>query len=170
MSKKPTPGDGPAKSAEVISFPKAAKSDQRRADERWGKGVMGRGYTIVPALLIRAQHRLGLSPEHFNTLLQLIYHWWEAGNNPHPAKALIASRMDKSEKQVQRYLKALENAGFIRRIERYHTNKGQTSNEYDLSGLAAKLALIAAEEEKVTTENKQRQTNVERRTNRRGQS
>jgi Helix-turn-helix domain len=152
--------------AEVIKFPKAnaSKADQRRFEARWGKQVADRGYTMLPAVLIRAQHRLGLSPEEF------VYHWWEPDHNPFPAKATIAARMDKSPKTVQRYLKALEDGNFIQRIERFEKNKGQTSNEYDLSGLVNKLAAIAAEEAKVARENAARMTNVERRNSRRGAS
>lgn len=166
------PTNEPPAEAEVIEFPKtkATKADQRRFEARWGKTVAGRGYTMLPAVLIRAQHRLGLEPEHFNALLHLVYHWWEPDNNPYPAKATIAARMDKSPKTVQRYLKALEDAGLIRRIERFEANKGQTSNEYDLSGLVKKLEVIAAEEAKVAEENKARATSVERRSSRRGGS
>jgi len=168
---EPTP-DEPNSASAVIAFPagKASKANQRRFEARWGKIVAGRGYTMLPAVLIRAQHRLGLEPEHFNALLHLVYHWWEPDNNPYPAKATIASRMGKSLKTVQRYLKALEDANLIHRIERFEANKGQTSNEYDLSGLVNKLAAIAAEEAKVAEENKARTSNVERRNNRRGAS
>ena len=169
MSKTEPPKDDEANPAKVITFPKkpAPKADQRRFEARWGRPVADRGYTMLPAVLIRAQHRLGLSPEEFNALLHLVYHWWDPDNNPFPAKATIAARMDKSPQTVRRYLKALEDAGFIRRIERFETHKGQTSNEYDLSGLVAKLEVIAIEEAKVAQENAMRTTNVERRNNRR---
>jgi len=152
----------------VVPFPKGgSKNDKRRFETRWGRPVADRGYTMLPAVLIRAQHRLGLTPEEFNALLHLVYHWWDPDNNPFPAKATIAARMDKSPQTVRRYLKALEDAGFIRRIERFETHKGQTSNEYDLSGLVQKLAVIAIEEGKVAQENAARTTNVERRNSRR---
>jgi predicted transcriptional regulator len=158
-----------AAEATVLKFPapSASKADQRRFDARWGKEVASRGFTMLPAVLIRAQQRLGLEPEHFNALLHLVYHWWEPENNPFPAKATIAARMDKSPKTVQRYLKALEDAGLVRRISRFEAKKGQTSNEYDLSGLVAKLKVIAAEEAKVAQENKARVSTVERRNVRR---
>jgi predicted transcriptional regulator len=167
MTDTNTHAQSKAPDGDVIAFPKPAtsKADQRRFEARWGKAVAARGYTMLPAVLIRAQHRLGLEPEHFNALLHLVYHWWEPDNNPYPAKATIAARMDKSPKTVQRYLKALEDAGLIRRIERYEANRGQTSNEYDLSGLVAKLTIIADEEAKVAAENKARTASVERRNN-----
>jgi DNA-binding MarR family transcriptional regulator len=172
MSDTTSPTPDAASAAEVIQFPKAqaSKADQRRFEARWGKAVAARGYTMLPAALIRAQHRLGLSPEQFNALLHLVYHWWEPDHNPYPAKATIAARMDKSPKTVQRLLKALEDAGYVRRIERFEPRKGQTSNEYDLSGLVAKLTVIAEEEAKVAKENAARTTNVERRNSRRGAS
>lgn len=158
-----------ATDTKVVPFPKpAAKADQRRFEARWGRPVADRGFTMLPAVLIRAQHRLGLTPEEFNALLHLVYHWWDPENNPFPAKATIAARMDKSPQTVRRYLKALEDAGFIRRIGRFEPHKGQTSNEYDLSGLVEKLTVIAVEEAKVAQENAKRTTNVERRNSRRG--
>jgi Mn-dependent DtxR family transcriptional regulator len=38
---------------------------------------------------------------------------------PFPAKDTIARRMGKSPRQVQRYITELEEAGFIKRVERF---------------------------------------------------
>ena len=158
----------PVGSAQVIDLSsKLPQRDQRQADRRWGREVMARGYTILPALMIRAQHRLGLSPEHFNVLAQLAYHWWTAGDDPHPSKKTIAGRIGKSEKQVQRYCRELENAKLIRRDPRFQTGKGQTSNSYDLSGLVARLQVIADEDAVAAAETAKRRQSIERRGNRR---
>ena len=65
--------------------------------------------------------------------------------NPFPAKDRIAIRMGKSPRQVQRYITKLENAGFVKRIERFTGKKAQTSNEYSLAGLIAKLKAVEPE-------------------------
>ena len=53
--------------AEVIAFPKvkAAKADQRRFEARWGKSVADRGYTMLPAVLIRASAPAGAGARAF---------------------------------------------------------------------------------------------------------
>ena len=99
------------------------------------------GYTMIPNLLLQAQGRLGISPVQ---LIQLIQHWWDAGNDPFLAKETIARRMGKSPRQIQRYLTELEDAGFVRRIPRYKGHKAQTSNAYGLDGLVLKLSAIEA--------------------------
>ena len=50
-----------------------------------------------------------------------------------------------SARQVQRYMADLEGAGLLTRNDRFATNGGRLSNEYDLSGLVAKLKQIAPE-------------------------
>src|SRR5271163_774155 len=66
---------------------------RRRAEERWGKAVMARGFTVLPTMIFWAQARLGLTPDEFNVVLQLAAHWWDAGENPRPAKDTIAERI-----------------------------------------------------------------------------
>lgn len=50
-----------------------------------------------------------------------------------------------SPRQIQRHLTDLEIAGFIKRVERFGTHKGQQSNEYDLDGLVKKLQNLEPE-------------------------
>ncbi|MEL6323156.1 MAG: helix-turn-helix domain-containing protein [Pseudomonadota bacterium] len=117
-----------------------AKPDNRKASERkFGKPVMEIGFCIVPSLLIQAQARLGLEPQQINILLHLLDMWWDKDSKPFPTKELIAERMGVSDKTVQRHIAAMEKAGLVRRIERTKPGRGRTSNEYDLSGLVAKL-------------------------------
>ena len=105
---------------------------------------------------------MGLEPDEFNVLLQLVSHWWSADHDPHPAKQTIARRMGKSARMVQRHLTSLEEKGFIERITRYKLHQGQDSNGYDLKGLIAKLEAIAPEFEKTADQNKRRRAKVEK--------
>src|SRR5690348_4079121 len=91
-------------SAVAMPFPMPAKKPQRRAEDKWSVAVIKLGYTTVPNLLLKAQARLGISPNHLNVLLHVLEHWWEADKHPWPAKGTIARRMGKSARQVQRYL------------------------------------------------------------------
>jgi predicted transcriptional regulator len=154
-----TTGDAPSN---VIALPGLAKRDRTKSHDRWSDAVMDRGHTIIPTILFWGQAKLGLTPDELNVLLQIISHWWYAGNDPHPSKDRIAERMKKHPRTVQTYLTSLEDKGFIRRVERFKANKGQDSNGYDLSGLISKLQAIAPEFKKVADQNKLRRRRVEK--------
>jgi len=156
MSKAPTPTT--IKPTNVVKL----VTPKKRAKEKWPAPVMARGYSTIPSILLWGQARLGLEPDEFNVLLQLLSHWWSADHDPHPAKQTIARRMGKSARMVQRHLTSLEDKGFIARITRYKLHKGQDSNGYDLSGLIAKLEAIAPEFEKTADQNKRRRAKVEK--------
>src|SRR3546814_12900840 len=78
---------------------------------------------------------LGINPVQFNIIMHLADIWWEKEHRPWPKKQLLAERMDMSERQIQRQIAELESAGLVQRVERTRPGRGQTSNEYDLSGL-----------------------------------
>ena len=54
--------------------------------------------------------------------------------------------MGKSDKQIQRYFKSLEEKGLVERQKRMSRTRGQMSNSYDMSGLVGRLREIAAED------------------------
>ncbi|MDT8328486.1 MAG: helix-turn-helix domain-containing protein [Roseovarius sp.] len=130
----------------------------RASEKKWGKQVMDLGFCIVPSLLLRAQQRLGLNPTQLAVLMQLCDFWWEDARKPHPGKKLLAERLGLSERQVQRYVAELEQAGLVERVERYAAHGGKMTNTYDLSGLVARLKKLEPEfrkvEEDVKTERK----------------
>lgn len=144
----------------ILDFDAALK--KLKAKERWSGNVMDRGYTMLPTILLWGQAKLGLTADELNVLLQIISHWFYAGNDPHPSKGTIAARMGKHPRTVQDYITSLEKKGFLKRVERYRASKGQDSNGFDLSGLAAKLEAIAPEFKKVSEQNKNRRRKVEK--------
>lgn len=161
MSQTPPPPPQPnALGANIFTLPGIGKP-KKSGKEKWSAAIMARGYSTLPSILFWGQGRLGLSPDEFNVLLQLISHWWTADQDPHPAKKTIAMRMGKSERMVQRHLTSLETKGFIRRVERFKLHQGQDSNGYDLDGLLAKLEEIAPEFAKTADQNKRRRAKVE---------
>lgn len=126
------------KTATVISLP-TPKSISHKSEKKWGRSVMQLGFSIFPSLLFGAQQRLGLNPTQLAMLLQLADYWWDANRKPFPSKKALSDRLGLSERQVQRHIKDLEDAGLVKRIERRALHRGKLSNEYDLSGLVAKL-------------------------------
>lgn len=123
--------------------PRTARKPRNGASaDKWGAKVIALGFCILPSLLLRAQRRLRLTPTQLAVLIQLADFWWDAGRKPFPKKADLAQRLGLSERQVQRYIAELEEAGFVKRIERRAAHRGKISNEYDLQGLVKKLSEI----------------------------
>lgn len=152
--------DKSSTSAKVVKLP-VARKEKRRAEDKFGTQVMKHGYTMLPNLLLQAQARLGISHAEFNVLVQLVSHWWDADKDPYPAKDTIARRMGLSPRQVQRYLTKLEDAGFIKRIERFSGRNAQIANAYSLDGLVEKLKEIEPEFKKLAEQKKIRQRKAE---------
>ncbi|MCG7358114.1 helix-turn-helix domain-containing protein [Roseomonas sp. E05] len=149
--------------AEGVTPPAGGKTKPTRAStKKWGQEVLDLGFCILPSLIFRAQRKLGLDPTQLAVLLQLADFWWDAGRKPFPKKADLAERLSLSERQVQRRIAELEASGFVRRIERRALNRGKISNEYDLSGLVAKLKELEPAFREVAEENKARRKAVAR--------
>jgi hypothetical protein len=154
-----TPGSAKPQLKVVPLKPKPKPS--RRAAERWGKAVHDRGFTVIPTMLFWAQRRLRLNPAQFNVILQLVAHWWDANENPRPAKDTIAERMKKDPRTIQRYLAQLEKKGLVKRIPRFRPGRGQGANAYSLDGLVKRLAELEPEFRKVIEQNRLRRRRVE---------
>lgn len=135
---------GPTSSATNVVPLRPTKALKRRSEAKWGTSVMAQGYCIIPALLFRAQRRLGLSATQLALILQIAEFWWEDGRLPWPKKETVADRLNITEKQVQRLVRDLEIRGYLKRVTRM-TSHGQSSNAYDFSGLVAKLQELAPE-------------------------
>lgn len=136
--------------ATVIRLSSAKQA--KMSDKKWGPAVMELGFCIIPSLLLRAQARLQLTPVQLAVVIQLCDYWWDSERKPFPSKAHLAARLKIGERQVQRHLTALEEAGILRRVER---GPGQT-NEYDLSPLVARLKEVAPEVKKAKEESQAR--------------
>lgn len=133
----------------VVQFkPKAGAKKSRSADAKWGEDVMSRGFVIIPALLLRAQRRLGLSGTQLAVLLHLIDWWKDADKQPWSSKELLAQRSGINERQFQRQVAALEKRGYVKRVPMV-TSRGKRPNTYDLSGLVKKLKELAPQFKKV---------------------
>ena len=144
----------------TITALKPKADPRRKSEKKFGKPVMDLGFCIVPSLLMQAQARLGINPVQFNIIMHLADIWWDDGRNPYPKKELLAKRMDMSERQIQRHMVELEQAGLVKRIPRSLPGRGKTSNEYDLSGLVKRLKDLEPEFTEIRQENQKRRKNV----------
>lgn len=105
----------------------------------FGSGVMGHGYTAVPNILVRAQARLGISTTQFNILVQLLSYWIDPKRPPFPTKRELANRMNITVQTLRINVKALEDQGLVRRVQRTTAAGDYGSNAYHLDGLVARL-------------------------------
>lgn len=125
------------------------KKDQKRkpssTEQIWGKPVLKHGYAGIPSILIRSQHRLGLSPTQMNIILQLLDFWFDPAKPPYPTKQKLADRMGVNPKTIQNNMKALEDAGYVMREARKSSAGDWTSNIYHMDGLVEKIKNLEPE-------------------------
>ena len=76
-------------------------------EKKWKAGGLSLGWTAVPTVLFFIQNEKKLSPVAFNTLLNLIVHWWNLQEWPHPSMESLAIRMGVSVRTVQRAINDL---------------------------------------------------------------
>ncbi len=123
----------------------AAKS-LRALKSKWGKETIEvDGFTAIPNILLERQQALKIDAIKLNILLVLLKHWWEKPKMPYPAKTKIADIVGRDVSTVQRQIRAMEKQGLLSRNKRYQTAGGQTSNEYDLSGLIEQLHSLSVQ-------------------------
>lgn len=113
---------------------------------KWGAEVAERGFSQVPNFLMNINQFLDeeerLKPIELLILLQITSAWWKRDDFPFPSMATLGKRVGASERQVQRVIKKLEEAGYLKKIKRKRHGI-IASNAYDLSPLVDRLKLIA---------------------------
>jgi hypothetical protein len=135
----------------------------RMSQRKWGREVMeARNFCIFPSLLLHAQARLKMTPTHLAVVLHLADFWWDADRKPYPSKAKLSERLGLSPRHIQRQMAELEEMGLLKRNERRNAVKGKLSNEYDLSGLVARLKELAPEVKAADEEAKKKRQAVAR--------
>jgi len=154
-----------AKSKNVIQMPtpQAAAKAARMSERKWSRAVMDvKGFCLFPSLLLHAQARLKMTPTHLAIVLHLIDYWWDVDRKPWPSKATLGARVCLSPRQVQRQMAELEEMGLVQRNERRGGHRGKLSNEYDLSGLVARLKELEPEFREIEEEVEKKRAAVAR--------
>jgi len=129
---------------EAAESAKPAKPESEKVLRKKWRTSLDAGWTVIPSALIRGLPKLHIGAGELAVLIVLIDIWWAPDNMPWPSKKLMAERLGVSQKTIQRSLAALQREGLIVSEWRYRAGGGQTSNQYDLSPLVAKLEEIAA--------------------------
>ncbi|MCW2308951.1 helix-turn-helix domain-containing protein [Rhodobium gokarnense] len=133
------------KTAEVVKFPKSSEKGKSSTEKIWGKPVYSHGYAGIPSILIQAQRRLGINPTQMNIIVQLLDYWFEPSRRPFPSKKELAERMAVTPKTIQNNVRALEQAGLIKREIRRTAAGDFNSNIYHLDGLVERVQKLEPE-------------------------
>jgi len=129
----------------------------RRLLARYGAWLLTGGYTAIPTYAWVYYARLGVSEAEMVCLAQLCTYWWSV-RDPYPGEAALATRMGKTVRTIQGYLRSLEGKGLLHIQTRLSTNGRQSTNAYDLrpffaavEGLARLDGLLPADDAAPTT-------------------
>ncbi|RWA78223.1 helix-turn-helix domain-containing protein [Mesorhizobium sp.] len=126
--------------ASVIPFPtKPAETSPGSFEKIWGKKVKSHGYAAIPTILIRSQHRLGINSTQFCLLMHLLDLYWSPDRPPFPTKQQLADRIGIKMSSIKPNMKALEQAGLIRRVQHKTSAGDWGANTYLLDGLIQRI-------------------------------
>lgn len=84
---------------------------------RWSEALAKYGYTQVANRFLEYYHALGITQEEAMFIIQCFKFKWDV-DFPYPSLNTIAKAMGMSRNTVQRYLRSLENKGFVKRVRR----------------------------------------------------
>jgi len=124
------------------SPPPPLDSIDRRLVQRYGAWLLTGGYTALPTYAWIYYARLGVSEAEMVCLAQLCTYWWSA-RDPYPGEAALATRMGKTVRTIQGYLRSLEGKGLLHIQTRLSSNGRQSTNSYDLRPFFAAVERIA---------------------------
>lgn len=134
----------------VVQFPRDGKRDDAKRspssiDRIWGRDITRHGFVGVPSILIRAQRRLGLNSTQLNLIVQLLEYWRDPARKPFPSKQELADRLGLGPKAIQVNMRALEQAGLLRRETRRTPVGDYNSNIYHLDLLIERVRSLEPE-------------------------
>ncbi|MGL5672039.1 MAG: helix-turn-helix domain-containing protein [Plesiomonas shigelloides] len=111
--------------------------------DKWKSGSMSLGWTAIPTVLFFIQNEKKLNSLAFNTLLNLLAHWWTPDEWPHPSLESLAIRMGVSVRSVQRAINDLEKANLLdKKPTKKSDKKYGGRNIYDLTKLVNYLDIM----------------------------
>jgi len=139
----------------------AEKRGKSSTERIFGAEVISHGFTGVPNILVRAQSRLGISTTQFNIIVQLLSYWIDPTRPPFPPKRELAQRMSITQQTLRINIKALEDKGYISRIQQKTAAGDYGSNIYRLDGLVAKIKELVPDFDEEREERRKARTQTE---------
>jgi len=122
--------------------PPALDGIDRRLVQRYGAWLLTGGYTALPTYAWVYYARLGVSEAEMVCLAQLCTYWWSA-RDPYPGEAALATRMGKTVRTIQGYLRSLEGKGLLHIHTQFSDHGRQSTNAYDLRPFFAAVEGLA---------------------------
>jgi len=120
----------------------APEAIDRRLVQRYGLALLAGGYTALPTYAWVYYARLGVSEAEMVLIAQLCTYWWST-RDPYPGEAALATRMGKTVRTIQGYLRSLEGKGLLHIQTRLSTHGRQCTNAYDLRPFFAAIEGLA---------------------------
>jgi len=80
-----------------------------------------------------------MTPTEYSLMTAIWSHWWTSDNDPWPSVDRLCQHLNKSERQVRRYLERLRDKGFMLSVEQFNSEGKQISNRYDFSPFLRRL-------------------------------
>jgi len=117
-------------------------SIDRRLVQRYGLALLTGGYTALPTYAWVYYARLGVTEAEMVLIAQLCTYWWSA-RDPYPGEAALATRMGKTVRTIQGYLRSLEGKGLLHIHTRLSNNGQSLTNAYDLRSFFAAVEGLA---------------------------
>ena len=117
-------------------------SIDRRLVQRYGLALLTGGYTALPTYAWVYYARLGVTEAEMVLIAQLCTYWWSA-RDPYPGEAALATRMGKTVRTIQGYLRSLEGKGLLHIHTRLSNNGQSLTNAYDLRPFFAAVEGLA---------------------------
>jgi len=124
------------------SPPPSPESIDRRLLVRYGAWLLTGGYTALPTYAWVYYARLGVTEAEMVCIAQLCTYWWSA-HDPFPGEAALATRMGKTVRTIQGYLRSLEGKGLLHIQTQFSTHGRQHTNAYDLRPFFAAVEGLA---------------------------
>jgi len=122
--------------------PPSPDTIDRRLVQRYGAWLLTGGYTALPTYAWIYYARLGVTEAEMVCIAQLCTYWWTACD-PYPGEAALATRMGKTVRTIQGYLRSLEGKGLLHIHIRLSNNGRQSTNAYDLRPFFAAVEGLA---------------------------
>ncbi len=109
---------------------------------RYGAAILAGGHTSLPTYAWVYYARLGVSEAEMVCIAQLCTYWWTE-RDPYPGEAALATRMGKTIRTVQGYLRSLEGKGLLHIHTQFSARGRQATNAYDLRPFFAAVEGLA---------------------------
>jgi hypothetical protein len=131
-------------------------------------------FTAVPNLVMLLYSELGISSLEMMLVLHVWVYWYDHQSSMHPALSTIAERMGMTRRQLCTHVKHLkekkykdpdfESQPYLQVHERYASQGGQLSNQYDFTGFLDAVKYLARKKGWLKEEEQQRETPERRET------